>query len=152
MLHIQHVFLNDGSNVTMNRKNISTLLLIILVCMLTACQNVKEKKKAANLEESVTSYEVALRWAEHESAYSYHVSPDGTRPAVDLDGLKEISVTGIEVFEKLVNETKDEAIIRMEVKYYFKDQGTVRTLKLEQLWWYSEENEQWFIKSDFPPF
>ena len=82
------------------------------------------RAKAANLEESVTSYEVALRWAEYASAYSYHVSKDGTRPVVDIDGLNEISVTGIEVFEKLVNKNKDEAIIRMEIKYYFKDQGT----------------------------
>ena len=136
----------------MNRKNIRTLLVIALVCLLSACQNVKEKKIMQNLEQSVTSYEVALRWAEHEVAYSYHVDPEGIRPETDLDRLKEISVTGIEVLEKLVKDTKDEAIIRVVIKYYFKDEGTVRTLKLQQEWWYSEENQQWFIKSDFPPF
>lgn len=136
----------------MNRSYRYLFVVIATACMLTACQNVKDKKKASNLEESVTNYEVALRWAEHESAYSYHVSPEGERPETDLDRLKEISVTGIEVFEKLINQEKDEAITRMEIKYYFKDQGTVRTLKLEQQWWYSEELEQWFVKSDFPPF
>ncbi len=135
-----------------HRARIYILATIVMACMLTACQNVKDKNKMNNLEESVTSYEIALRWAEHESAYSYHVDEEGVKPETDLDRLKEISVTGIEVLEKLVHEDKDKAKIRMIVKYYFKDQGTLKTLKLEQDWWYSEENKQWFIKTDFPNF
>ena len=137
----------------MNTRAITlSLAAISMLCLLTACQNVKEKKQMSNLEDTVTSYEVALRWAEHQSAYSYHVNEEGERPEVDLEKLKEISVTGIDVLDKLVHEDKDKAKIRMVVKYYFKDQGTVRTLQIEHDWWYSEENKQWFIKSDFPAF
>ncbi|MEM7027855.1 MAG: hypothetical protein AAF410_06495, partial [Pseudomonadota bacterium] len=119
---------------------------------LTGCQGAKAQKKANNLEKSMTSYEVALRWAMHRDAYSYHVRPDGSKPEADLEILKDISVTGIDVLEKLVDEDQTEASVKMVVKYYFKDQGTVKNLEMEALWWYSEENKQWYIKSDFPVF
>lgn len=120
--------------------------------LLSGCQGAKEQKKANNLEKSMTSYEVALRWAMHSDAYSYHVNEDGSKPPADLEKLKEISVTGIDVLEKLVNEDQTEASVKMIIKYYFKDRGVVKDLEMESVWWYSEENKQWYIKSDFPEF
>ncbi len=150
-MHMNELLLDRGYVMTYLAR-VPTLIIIVMISALTACGNVSEKKKMTNLEESVTSYEIALRWAEHESAYSYHVNEEGVKPETDLERLKEISVTGIEVMEKLVHEDKDKAKVRMNVKYYFKDEGKVKTLKLEHDWWYSEENKQWFIKSDFPNF
>ena len=136
----------------MNLNKIYTYLFMLTLCVLVGCQGAKAQKKANNLERSMTSYEVALRWAMHRDAYSYHVKEDGSKPETDLERLKEISVTGIDVLEKLVNEDQTEAFVKMVVKYYFKDQGTVKNLEMDVSWWYSEENKQWYIKSDFPVF
>ena len=125
---------------------------VLLFCMLAACNKIKTQQKMTNLKESLTSYEVALRWAEHDAAYSYHVAPDGSRPPADLEKLNEISVTGIEITDKTVNELQTEAYTSIKIKYYNKSQGTIKTIKQEQVWWYNEINKQWFIKTEFPQF
>ena len=54
---------------------------VLLFCLLAACNKLKTQQKMTNLEESLTSYEVALRWAQHKEAYSYHVAPGGWVPS-----------------------------------------------------------------------
>ena len=88
----------------------------------------------------------------YKSAYDYHVSPDGTKPPANLDQLEEISVTGIEIVEKTVNEDHTEANVKVVVSYYIKSYGTVEKLKLDQTWWVNEETGQWFIDGEFPQF
>ena len=100
----------------------------------------------------MTSYEIALRWAMYEDALSYHVSPEGEQPEVDLEAVKAFSVTRINIAEKLMNGDQDEAYVRIIVDYYQEETGVVRTVKLEQYWWYNEDLRQWFTKSDFPDF
>jgi hypothetical protein len=136
----------------MNFSTVSKVFLIILISLLTACNSYQLKKRANSLESTLTSYNVALRWAEHETLYAYYVSPNGTQPPANLDRLKEVSVTGVHVKEKTINEEQTEANVKTEVKYYLKSEGSVKTLKLDQNWWYNEPNKQWFIDGEFPKF
>jgi len=136
----------------MNFSTVSKVFLIILISLLTACNSYQLKKRANSLESTLTSYNVALRWAEHETLYAYYVSPNGTQPPANLDRLKEVSVTGVDVKEKTINEEQTEANVKTEVKYYLKSEGSVKTLKLDQNWWYNEPNKQWFIDGEFPKF
>lgn len=105
-----------------------------------------------SLETTLTSYMVALRWAEHESLYAYYVSPNGTQPPANIDALNEVSVTGIDEVAKTINEEQTEANVKLVVKYYKKTEGSVKTLKLDLDWWYNEPNKQWFIDGEFPKF
>ena len=120
--------------------------------LLTACNRYQTQKKLDNLEESITSYEVALRWAQHQDAYSYHVSPNGTQPPANLDRLQEISVTGIDITDKVINDDQTKANIKGVIRFFNKNQGTEKKIKLDQTWWYSEENKQWYIDGEFPNF
>ena len=87
----------------MNFSTTSKVFLIILLSFLTACNAYQTKKRANSLESTLTSYNVALRWAEHQTLYSYYVSPNGTQPPADIERLQEISVTGVDVKEKTIN-------------------------------------------------
>lgn len=136
----------------MNFSTASKVFLIILLSSLTACNKYQIKKRANSLESTLTSYNVALRWAEHETLYAYYVSPNGTQPPADLESLQEVSVTGIDVKEKTINEEQTEANVKMVVKYYKKTEGNVKTLKLDLNWWYNEPNKQWYIDGEFPKF
>ena len=136
----------------MNSRMMYKVTLIMMFVLLAACNKLSTQKKMTNLEESLTSYEVALRWAQHQDAYSYHVSPNGTQPPVNMDRLQEISVTGIDISDKVVNEDQTEAYVKGVIRYFNKNQGTEKKLKLEQKWWYSEENKQWYIDAEFPSF
>lgn len=136
----------------MNASVFSKLALIFLIVLLCGCKQYTTTKRVNNIEAAITSYDVAMRWAQYPEAYRYHVSPNGTQPPADLDALKELSVTGVNVIEKVLNEDRTEANVKTEISYFFKDEGTVRKLKLQQRWWVKEETNQWFIDGEFPKF
>ena len=136
----------------MNFNIVCKVFLIVLLSSLTACNAYQTKKRANSLESTITSYGVALRWAEHRTLYSYYVSPNGTQPPADLEALQEVSVTGLKITEKTINEEQTEANVKTTVKYYIKSEGSVKTLKLDQEWWYNEVNRQWYIDGEFPEF
>ena len=128
------------------------LIFLGLIVSLGACKQYMTTKRVNNIEAAVTSYDVAMRWAQYSEAYAYHVSPDGIRPFTNLDLLEELSVTGVKVIEKTLNPENTEAVVKIEISYYFKDEGTIKKLKLQQRWWVKEETNQWFIDGDFPKF
>lgn len=136
----------------MNFNITSKIVLILLISLLTACNSYQTKKKVSSLDRTLTSYGVAMRWAEHDTLYAYYVSPNGTQPPADLERLHEISVTGMEIKDKTINEDHTKANVKTVVKYYIKSEGNVRTLKLDQDWWYNEINKQWYIDGEFPKF
>lgn len=136
----------------MNASLFFKLVFIVLLASLSACKQYTTQKRANNIEAAITSYDVAMRWAQYPEAYSYHVSPNGTQPPANLEVLKELSITGVKVTEKLINEELTEANVKTEISYYFKDQGTIKKLKLHQRWWLKEETNQWFIDGEFPVF
>ncbi len=128
------------------------IILFILIISLCGCAKYKMKRNLNKFESAITSYGVAMRWAQYLDAYNYHVSPDGSQPPADLEKLQELSVTGIKVVDKAMDETQTEAVVKTEISYYFKDQGSIKTIKLEQRWWLNEKTKQWLIDSAFPQF
>ena len=136
----------------MNARTVLKLVFLGLLLFLSACNQYTVKKKVNSLETSITNYDVALRWAEYQHAYGYHVLRDGTRPPANLDRLRELSVTGIKVVEKIINEDHSEANVKTEISYYMKTEGTIRKIKLDQIWWFNEESQQWLIDGPFPEF
>ena len=136
----------------MNFNSVSKVFLILLLNTLSGCNAYQTQKRTNKFDTALTSYKIALRWAQHETLYSYYVSPNGTQPPADIGRLEELSVTGIQEVEKTINEEQNEANIKLIVKYYFKDEGSVKTIKLDLKWWYNEPNKQWFIDSEFPKF
>ena len=136
----------------MNTGVLSKIILFIFIAILAACNNYQLKKRLNSLDDSITNYDVTLRWALYKDAYKYHVSPNGTQPPVNLDRLQEVSVTGLEITDKIINEDQTEALVKTVVSYFIKTEGNVRKLKLDQKWWYNESNKQWFIDGEFPKF
>ena len=134
-------------------KNVSvSLALFLLMILLQSCNTFKVRETVAALENSITNYNVALRWGMYKDAYSYHFSPDGKQPPAKLDGLDEISVTGIKVTEKIINTDHTEANVESTITYFLKTQGTIKEIKLNQKWWFNEEYKQWFVDHPFPDF
>ena len=134
-------------------KNVGvSLALFLLMILLQSCNTFKVRETVAVLEDSITNYNVALRWGMYKDAYSYHFSPDGKQPPAKLDGLEEISVTGIKVTEKIINTDHTEANVESTITYFLKTQGTIKEIKLNQKWWFNEEYKQWFVDHPFPDF
>jgi hypothetical protein len=126
------------------------LVLFLLMILLQSCNTFKVRETVAALENSITNYNVALRWGMYKDAYSYHFSPDGKQPPAKLDDLEEISVTGIEVTEKVINTDHTEADVESTITYFLKTQGIIKKIKLNQKWWFNEQYKQWFVDHPFP--
>ncbi|MFB3101040.1 MAG: hypothetical protein ACE1ZM_06310, partial [Gammaproteobacteria bacterium] len=99
----------------------------------------------------------ALRWARYREAISFHVTQEGKAAEVNVDYLDNFGVTSFEIISKVVVPSSEkgginEAIIVAEISYFHKEQGTVRKLKLNQLWWYNPEIKRWLIETGFPEF
>ena len=127
-----------------------SLALFLLMMLLQSCNTFKVRETVAALEDSITNYNVALRWGMYKDAYSYHFSPDGKQPPAKLDDLEEISVTGIEVTEKVINTDHTEADVESTITYFLKTQGIIKKIRLNQKWWFNEQYKQWFVDHPFP--
>jgi len=128
------------------------LISFLLITLLQSCNTFKVRETLSALEDSITNYNVALRWGMYKDAYSYHYSPDGKQPPAKLDGLEEISVTGAEIIEKTINAEHTEAYVESVITYFLKTQGTIKKIKLNQRWWLNEHHKQWFVDHPFPEF
>lgn len=134
-----------------------SIAVAICVMSISGCGTLSARNQADKLERSVTYYASALRWGRLQEAINYHMTQDGKSAEVNLEYLEQFSVTSLDVISKTIipSAEKDgvtEADINFEMNYYHKEQGTVRKLKLNQVWWYSKKHNTWLIESDFPEF
>lgn len=137
-------------------------LIVVTMCLISisgcgAMGALDSRNLADKLERSLTHYASALRWGRHREAVSFHVTRDGKTAEVYLDHIEQFSVTSFEFISKeiipsSVKEGITEAIIIGEMKYFHKEQGTIRELDLTQIWWYNREINTWLIETDFPEF
>ncbi len=134
----------------MNRLILS---LLCAVTLLSACNTGGgTKNKITSLDDAINQYVFALRWGRYKDAHEYHAEADGGKPALPLDKLQQIRVTGHEIYEKNVNEEITEAIVKGEINYYHTEYGTLRKLPLNQIWWYEPESKRWYLKGEMPKF
>ena len=136
------------------------VLLVISVSFGAGCGRLdkfKVRDQTQTLKRDVKRYGDALRWARYRDAASFHRSRDGESASVDLIALEHYRVTGFEVLDIEMSPSlnaDDQPIANTiaEVAYYLTRQGTLRSFKLHQTWWYKEDINRWFIKTPFPDF
>lgn len=141
----------------MKSRLLVSIFVALCVMLISGCGALEAKEQSDKLERSLKHYGAALRWARHREAISFHVTRDGKAASVNLDHLELFGVTSFDILSKTVIPSSekdgiDEAVIVGEIKYFHKEQGTVRKLKLNQIWWYNAEIKTWLIESDFPEF
>ena len=54
--------------------------------------------------------------------------------------------------EKTVNPEHTEAYVETTISYYFKTEGNIKKINLNQKWWLNKDLNQWFIDQPFPKF
>jgi len=134
-----------------------SIILAMCVVLTAGCGALDARSQADKLEQSLTQYSAAIRWSRHREAIGFHVTRDGKFTEVNIDHLEKFGVTGFEYLSKRIVPNLDvdgvtEAIIVSEVSYFHKEQGTVRKLKLNQIWWYNKKIKRWLVETDFPEF
>jgi len=125
-------------------------LISLIIVMLPACETMDVRNQMSKLDESLSQYGTALRWAHIRDAASYHVRRSEVLVVVDLEHMEQFNITSVKILERTVNVESTEASVLLEINYYAKDRGTVQKVRQAQLWWYEPEMKHWLIDSDFP--
>ncbi len=135
------------------------LSIVVVMCALstTSCGTLDAKNQADKLERSLTQYGAALRWGRYREAISFHVTRDEKFAQVNLEKLEKFGVTNFDILSKVIVPNSEdggvsEAIIVAEMSYFHKEQGTIRKLKLNQIWWYNDKIKRWLAETEFPEF
>jgi hypothetical protein len=141
----------------MESKILLSIFMAMSLMSIAGCKTLDIKNQADKLDRSVTEYGAALRWARYREAINYHIARDGKTAGVSLDRLENFGVTSFEVISQTIIPSSEEngvneAAIVAEMSYFHKEQGTVRKLKLNQIWWYNAEIKHWLIETEFPEF
>ena len=133
----------------MIRKSYLLCLILLLFC---ACSSTSIKHRVTELDDEISDYNVAMRWAMLDRIEAHHMGKDGEKMPMDRSSLDEIRVTDCKVQEKNLNGDVTEAVVKGEIDYYRTDTGTLKKLPYSQNWWYNEKMKRWFIDSDYLKF
>lgn len=133
----------------MNRKSYIVYLILLV---LTACSSTSVKHRVTELNDEISDYNVAMRWAMLDRIEAHHMGKDGEKMPLNRSTLDDIRVTDCKVQEKILNDDFTEAVVTGEVDYYRTDTGTLKKIPYTQTWWYDEKKKRWFINSDYLKF
>jgi len=130
------------------------LLAIGVLCGLGGCAAMQSTKRMNRLQDRTNAYRALLRWGQYEDATHYIVFRPGTgKPEkVDLEAMRPIRLASYNVIEQIVAPDETEATLKVVMTYYHEESNVLHTLRDTQYWWYSDEDERWFLGTDFPDF
>lgn len=120
----------------------------LLVLLLGACASVPDELK--QLDTTLTNYEKSMLWGEYNYILSSHKG--NKLPAYQRERLKSIKVTSYEVIRSQLLPGGKKFVQRVDLKYYNRSYGIVRSLRVDQEWVYDKEMHAWVILTPFPDF
>ncbi len=140
---------------TVPRLPWALLALLLVAGTLAGCASsggLGKQKRANTLEDAVENYRKLIRWAYFDEAVRYLRSPDGDPPPTDLERVARYRVTSYEISRTLMADTGKEARVNAVIEYYEIDAGIVHKLRDDQLWWFDDKDERWYLASGLPAF
>lgn len=120
------------------------LLIVLIGLMLSACSSTGQMMD--NLNQSLRSYEKAVRWANFDAAYSFHKWEDEAQPALPAN-MKDIKVTSYQKSNEKFNQKKLEMKQLVTVRYYNTNNLRERSLQIQQDWKYFPDLKRWYLTS-----
>ncbi|MEW8299359.1 MAG: asparagine synthetase [Candidatus Thiodiazotropha sp.] len=121
-----------------------------LICLLTACQTLEEKRRSQSLQDTLRSYEATIRWSSGLYAGKFR------DPQLDVNETgrqrKNIRVTHYEVVQGPTMLGDKRAVQTAVIQYVLQENQIVREITDQQVWLYDEAQEKWFLSSQVPEF
>lgn len=122
------------------------LLLASITFVIAGCFATMSKMQ--KLDDTLRTYEGAIRWNEFEMANSFGADQ---KTSPDFSKLQNIRVTAYQV--KNSSASKEELKARQTVVVQYYDASTLRqeTAVHNQQWHYDEEKKRWLVEPNLPP-
>ncbi len=144
MIHLKNLF-------RFNNLVLPAGLLSVLcgALVLSACSTTPTELET--LDETLQSYERAIRWGDFPTAFVFQKEPKAI-PDWERHALRGIRVTSYRTINKEVNPEMTEAKIMVDIRYYFDNSARERVLTDRQVWSYNKSSERWLLDTSFPKF
>ncbi len=129
----------------MNKLYLVFMTLLSCAMVLLSCA---EQKREASLDDTLSMYEQAIRWAAFDKASNYLKEPE----AVDVSKLSGIKVTSYQVMGRDTADDGQRIEENVKINYIFQQDHIERSLIDRQVWEYDKEENRWYLMSSLPNF
>ena len=128
------------------------LAVLVLSLDVAGCAQFERHQQNISMQDRTNSYRKAIRWSEYDIAKSFIQRQDESAYEYDADFYNAIRVVENEIESREIFSGEGFAKVYSKVKFYHVDYNTVTDLVDEQLWWYDEETENWYLDGGFPNY
>ncbi len=122
------------------------LITFILSVFLLGCSEAEIER---HMEETLFSYERAIRWLSLVDASAFQKRPEHITDE-EIQRHKKIRVTAYNVIQ--IQYAPKKVMQMVEIRYYHKDNPVERSMIDRQTWEYDEERERWYLITALPRF
>ena len=120
----------------------------LLCLLLVGCASVPEELEV--LDTTLTNYEKAMLWGEYNYILTSHKGQRITQ--YQQERLKSIKVTSYDVLRSKLMPGGKKFVQVVDIKYYNRSYGVIRSTRIEQEWVYEEPRNAWVLLTPFPDF
>lgn len=128
-------------------STMKTLSLLIVV-LLGACASIPEELEM--LDTTLNNYEKAMLWGEYNYILTSHKG-DKITPK-QREQLDSIKVTSYDVLRSKLLPGGKKFVQLVDLKYFNRSYGVVRSIRVDQEWIYEEDRQAWVLLTPFPNF
>jgi hypothetical protein len=124
----------------------------VLVLLIVGCAGIETRKQMTLFDETSRAYGRAIRWGEYEEAFAFKrlAGQDDNLP--DFAEYRQIRVTSYKIKKTRISEDFSKVLQIVDVQYYRMSNVTVKNFIDRQKWEYNEEENRWYLTSEFPDF
>ncbi len=123
---------------------------LLVIELLTGCETMRAREAEDRFEQALRVYGAALRWGHYNIATGYLRARDGTPLETPGEFDPNVRVVAYDVKRMTILKEGEETIVDAEIGYFYTNNGTVRTIKDQQHWWYDVEGRHWFLDGRIP--
>lgn len=102
------------------------------------------------LDTTLKNYEKAMLWSEYDYILTSHKGQEFSKQ--EHERLKSIKVTSYDELKSKLMPGGKKFVQLIDMKYYNRSYGVVRSIRVEQEWAYEEERNAWVLLTPFPAF
>ena len=121
---------------------------LLMGLLLGGCASVPEELEV--LDTTLKNYEKAMLWSEYDYILTSHKGQKMSQ--YQHERLKSIKVTSYDVLKSKLMPGGKNFVQLIDMKYYNRSYGVVRSIRVDQEWVYEEERNSWVVLTPFPAF
>ena len=129
-------------------KQVLVFLLSIWLIATIGCSTIYELSSKGAYQDTTKAYASSMRWSDFDTATLLVKQPDLPGP----DVLRNIKITTYEVKQHLVVQEGHKIRQLASISYFKKSDMLLRSIAVEEIWEYHQEEKAWYLIKGFPDF